>query len=488
MLERRPGVALAVAVTCSLLLSACTGSGESDRARPTLLASQKPVKAEANPFGLKWNWAQLDVLREGLIAAAGGASFYEFEWCGVEPREGERDFAEVDARVDGMVRLGYKPLLKIRTGACWVNGGGAGDTPAKRKRKTPSAMPEDLDVYKAFVADVVKRYSPKGVKAYAIENEVNARNFWRGTPEEYTELLRAGAAAVREADPDVAVLDGGLSSIGYGPVVAGDLLDAGRSDEAVAFWQAFFARRFDREEFVFEPADTPDELRRVLATEPAKRAREYFAATAEAAADLDAWQLHYYEPWEFLPTVLGAIRARVPAGLAIEAWEVGIAWPGGTFDAEAAAHETVQLLASGQALGVGRLIYLPAAYTPGGLRDEEIWRGLWEPTGKPRPAADAYLTLVKSSAGAVGVPVPVPAGNLAGVAYDHGAASKTVVWASGGSGRLTGPPPPGAKVVSLSGEDVKWPAAGLSLGAAPVVVELPLPATTAVQELAQRAA
>ena len=38
-----------------------------------------------------------------------------------------------------------------------------------RADKTESAMPQDLDAYKAFVSQVVKRYSAYGVDEYAFE-------------------------------------------------------------------------------------------------------------------------------------------------------------------------------------------------------------------------------------------------------------------------------------------------------------------------------
>jgi hypothetical protein len=48
------------------------------------------------------------------------------------------------------------------------------------------------------------------VQSYEIYNEENVPLWWDGTKEEYAQVLRSGAAAIRRADPDAQVLLGGL--------------------------------------------------------------------------------------------------------------------------------------------------------------------------------------------------------------------------------------------------------------------------------------
>ena len=104
-------------------------------------------------------------------------------------------------------------------------------------------MPRDLAAYQRFVSDLVKRYRPDGVTQYAIENEVNAQQYWAGTPAEYESLVRAAASAVRDADPKAQVVDSGISSVAMGMGITDRLLKAGQADAAVAAYQAYFARR-----------------------------------------------------------------------------------------------------------------------------------------------------------------------------------------------------------------------------------------------------
>lgn len=402
---RVPTVLIAALALASLVAS-CTsaelgqgggsaGGGRNGGGRESLLYDGPQIEARSHPYGLKWNWQHVGDLEDALASVAGGATFYEFEWCGIEPEQGERNWSEVDDVVASAQRLGYDVYLKIRTGSCWVNS--ATDEGAGDKSKTPSRFPDDPEEYEGFVAAVVERYEPRGVAAYAIENEPNATNFWRGTPEEYVELVRLGAEAVhRAAKGEVSVLDGGISSIGYGVAIASALLEQGRDADAVAFYDSYYARRFASETFVFPRVAGVAELRDVLSGMPAQRAIDYIEATARAMRYVDAWQLHYYEPWQRLADVVGYIRSITSPVQTVEAWEVGIAWPGPSYDEDVAASETAELLGAGRALGIGRLIYLPAAWSPGS-RGREIWRGLWEPDGTPRPAAEVYADAVSAA-------------------------------------------------------------------------------------------
>ena len=52
---------------------------------------------------------------------------------------------------------------------------------------------------------LANRYRGQGVY-YEIENEVNGEAFWKGTLEEYLELLRVGYYVIKKADPQAKVL------------------------------------------------------------------------------------------------------------------------------------------------------------------------------------------------------------------------------------------------------------------------------------------
>lgn len=56
-----------------------------------------------------------------------------------------------------------------------------------------------------FVETLANRYRGQGVN-YEIGNEVNEETFWKGTPEEYLELLKVGYDTIKKADPQAKVL------------------------------------------------------------------------------------------------------------------------------------------------------------------------------------------------------------------------------------------------------------------------------------------
>lgn len=497
MRRRLPGfLSIAAVVVAALLLAACSpkveGSGDEDSTTTTAAGTEAgddasadtadvpgrydgpEIHAEPNLVGLKWSWDTLNTIVEDVASVAGGSSFFEFEWCEAEPQPGTFDWNAVDDVVASTKRLGYTPMLKIRVGSCWVNGVTDAASRGTENKKTASKMPSDLDAYAVFVDQVVRRYTPMGVSKYAIENEVNAANFWDGTPEQYEILLRRGAQAVHAASPAAQVFDAGVSSIAYGVAICAEMIAAGRAAEALAFYQAYYERRFVRKQFVFKPVTTVADLQAVLDSRPAKRAVSFLKSTFEMAGVLDGYQLHYYEQPRDLDVVLDFVHRGVAPthpNIAIEAWEVGLAWPGDTYDTQVAAAETAKLFGIGFGGGVRSMVYLPAAYRPGGLRSEEIWRGLWEPDGTARPAAGTFAQVAAATSGTGVVTVPVSGKALRGVVFGRsGSESTLLAWSSSGAEVSLQVPATVTAVRDASGGD-RDATSTLRVGPDPVFVE-----------------
>src|SRR5581483_9135519 len=149
-----------------------SGSGSSTTSTTT---AAPPPLGKTNPLGAKWDWSRLDKFKPYLASIAGGATFYDFAWCDVEPTEGHRNWSTVDDVARQARDLGFELYLKVRTGSCWATVDSNGATGGRRARsgKDVSSMPVDVNKYEAFLTDTVKRFSPMGVHEYAIENEVN---------------------------------------------------------------------------------------------------------------------------------------------------------------------------------------------------------------------------------------------------------------------------------------------------------------------------
>jgi hypothetical protein len=472
----RPAGLIVLGLVVAMVAAGCTGADRRGSAVPPESGGVvpgyggPPIRRAANPIGLKWDWPNLDRYLPYVKELAGGTTFYEFEWCQVERQQGQRDWATVDRVVRSSQRLGYGLLLKIRVGSCWTTGGQRGEQRGD-KRKTISAMPEDLGAYQAFVRAVVERYRPLGVRRYAIENEVNARNFWAGTPQEYEQLLRLGARAVHDADPGALVLDSGIASPIYGTAIAARLLDQGRGAEAVAAYQRYYARRGPQ----YPTAASVEDLRVVLDRDLVRRGLDYLAATQRLAQEhaFDVYQLHYYEPWDNVPALLDYLRQTLPAGLPIEAFEVGMFWRGGPErqrnDQQLRAAEAAKVVALLLAGGVRQVTWLPTAAHDEG--DGELHFGLLDGDGAVRPAGEAVRRLAGSAGGTTWK--GLASERASGVAFGKGNTSTLVIWSNQGT-TLPATLPRGAKASTLSGVPVPWGRDGLRLGAEPVLINVPL--------------
>ncbi|WP_424535217.1 hypothetical protein ACOZ38_34430 [Sphaerisporangium viridialbum] len=467
-----------------LCATGCSGGPGSPAPGGTPAARQVPEQ----PFGLKWDGYQHPPRYDADIEAyGGGGTFHELVWCAIETRQGTRYWDLDDQVVAGLLAHGYRVLLRIRVGSCWASGRPTADRP----RIAVSYPPVDTAVYQAFVRDAVLRYAAKGVHMYGIENEIDARNMWGGDPLGYRDVGRAGAEAVRAADPGARLLDVGLTSGSYGVVVARTMLDAGQADRALAFYRTFYARGDGR----FPPAATAGELRAVIDSPPGLRATAAHAAAFELdrAGVFDAYQLHYYDSWAAVPDVIDYIRAQVGPVMPIEGWEVGSYWPGDDYDPVAHGVETAKLVTILLARGVKRVVYLPLFYKPGVVVSTEHWRGLYGVDDVARPAKTVFDQFRKRFPSGTWRPVARP--GLSGGLVDQGAMTSVVMWSTGGTvslppptgkttgkatgqttGETTGETPGEITVTDLpDGRSRPWSGGALDVGAQPVIVTLPSP-------------
>jgi hypothetical protein len=430
---KRAGALLLVA----LLAGACTGSADP---RAQLDRADPAPGASAVRLGVKWDWGRVEAYEPYLRGLNDGTTFYELVWCDIEPSPGVRNWTRIDEVVNRATALGFEMNLKIRIGSCWATNARLEARGAKEK--TPSLMPRNLDEYTDFVRAVVLRYAPLGVHRYAVENEPNGNGFWQPAVSDYERLVRLAAPVIRTADPQAIVLDGGLSATAYGAGVSQWLLDHRRDQEAGVAYHSFYARRFAvRGDLLPRATDLPA-LRAALRSEQAARNLAFLEATFRLAADgvLDAYQLHFYEPWDNVPLLLDYLHARLPANLPIESWETGIFWPDG--DEQAVPAETAKVLSLLLAGGVRRVIWLPARYDPQG-HAEEYRFGLFDHDDQPRPGA---LVLSDLSLALAGASVrKLPGDRLRGVALARHEQTVMLLW-SDSLTRLTGRLPAGTMV------------------------------------------
>jgi hypothetical protein len=388
---------------------------------------------------LKWNRFQPQTA-DFVRRTAGGWTFTEIEWCEVEPNPGQRDWSTLDEAVSSIRDLGHEPMIKIRTGQCWGTSapltGGFDRTEATFK--TPSTPPTDLPAYLAFVTDLVHRYAALGVHEYAVENEVDVTNFWAADVADYDRLVRQVAPAIRKADPEARVLDGGVSSTSYGVALAADQLASGDEDGALSTYQRYYSRRIRGGVSRWPLVSSVGSLRVQVNSEMGQRSVQAVDLATRLATEgvVDVYQLHFYETVEALPQLLDFLTDRIGGAAPIEAWEAGVAWPGSDYDQREHAEETYRLVALLLARGVRRIVYLPVAYTPGDRT--QVFRGLVLDDGTPLLAGHAWVALTDALAGLGDGTLTPLTGDLSGVAWSGANGDGAIVWATGEPTALPG--------------------------------------------------
>ncbi|OGV64204.1 MAG: hypothetical protein A3K19_31500 [Lentisphaerae bacterium RIFOXYB12_FULL_65_16] len=121
----------------------------------------------------------------------------DFDWAGVERKEGEWDFASLDETVAWAEAAGVQILPILDYDVKWAS-------PAYKH----------LDKWITYVRQVVTRYKDR-IRVWEVWNEQNLDGAWRDKPDaaNYATLLKATYRTIKEIDPELTVLHGGLAGI-----------------------------------------------------------------------------------------------------------------------------------------------------------------------------------------------------------------------------------------------------------------------------------
>jgi hypothetical protein len=463
---------LAVLAAAALVLAGCT-SDPKPSPEPTAPPSGGPTAAPTGRtvFGAHWDWNRYEQFEPYLRKLAGSSTYHELSWCDVEKSQGSPDWSALDRIAQRSRDLDIKLHLKIRIGVCWTTGGTAQHTRGQAN-KTESAMPRDLAAYQAFVGALVTRYKAYGVTTYAIENEVNAPQYWAGTPEQYEQLVRSAAEAIRRADPGARVADSGISSVAMGMGIAHRLLESGDAAKAVATYTAYFARRVGTRGKQIPAVSDEAGLRAALGHQVNARNIAYLAATERLldAGVVTVRQVHFYEHPDGIEALLEYLEAETPQGVPVEAWEVGRFEKSADADPAVVADEMTKVVSRLAAGGLTEIVWLPLAYNPGNRAGAEVRAGLLDPDGRERQAGVALAGLAGAARGATAAPVEQD--GLEGVAFSRRDGTRMVVWSP------AAPVPVNLRAHTL-GDGQPAP----SVGADPVLVESEQPLDKALDAL-----
>jgi hypothetical protein len=126
------------------------------------------------------------------------------QWQFVKIRPREYDWSTIDRFVKAAQAKQIEVLFTIRT---TFREGTIKRKPTRGTIQLQPINPPSVDAKEwiYFVETLANRYRGQGVN-YEIENEVNSEAFWKGSLEEYLELLKEGYDVIKKIDPQAKVL------------------------------------------------------------------------------------------------------------------------------------------------------------------------------------------------------------------------------------------------------------------------------------------
>ena len=175
--------------------------------------------------------ASAPVEREMRLMRRNGLGFVRVpvHWVDLQPAPDTTDLRPVDRIVRAAARAGLDVLPVVVRSPSWAASGPDLGSP-----------PRDPATYQAFLRTLVARYGPRGtlwselppaqrrpIRLWQVWSEPNLKWFWSAEPwaQRYVELLRAGRAALKAADPGARIMLAGLPN--QSPQALEALYDAG---------------------------------------------------------------------------------------------------------------------------------------------------------------------------------------------------------------------------------------------------------------------
>jgi len=198
-----------------------------------------PINIEENCIGFLTGNPQEAELINSIGAAWARPHSGPFAWGWIEPKKGEFDFGPVDEWVEKAQENKVAILATIWPYADWDQEqchssscevasedqfypwGEIGGIPKSR------CMPCSPEDYKAFLSKLVERYDGDGIddmpsllipiRYYEILNEPEMKEpdltFYKGTEEEYVEILKLSNEAIKSVCPECKIVQGGAAGI-----------------------------------------------------------------------------------------------------------------------------------------------------------------------------------------------------------------------------------------------------------------------------------
>ena len=163
-----------------------------------LILSMSPSALSDSPFGVVCPWA--GTKDAGIKWIRCGAGCTALDWGAIEKEHGVFDWKAADAEVRGIIAEGASPLPILGYTPKWASSGPDGSYP-----------PIVLHDWSDFVYHVVSRYKGK-IRYWEVWNEPDI-GFWKGTIEQYADLLKSAYVSAKKADPECRIVFGGTAGV-----------------------------------------------------------------------------------------------------------------------------------------------------------------------------------------------------------------------------------------------------------------------------------
>jgi hypothetical protein len=303
--------ALLTAVVCAFTIVIVLPSSAPRRVIVSESANINPLPttigfADSDIYGL----SQSDVNRQlGLMTVTNVKTVrLMIPWAGVEPFQGQLNWASVDKTINAAAAKNMSILAFINSTPTWAVA--PGGLPLSGRPASPAA-------YGDFVGKVAQRYKGK-ISAYEIWNEQNAVIFYSPAPDpaRYTDLLKAAYPKIKAIDPAAAVVVGGLGAvIDFGSVTINpvrfvtEMYAAGAKNyfDALAFHPYNYTLKFsDGMTVANSPVGQVIQMRQVMTTNGDDGKKIWITEYGEPTSAIDeAGQATYlkdmYTKWQELP-------------------------------------------------------------------------------------------------------------------------------------------------------------------------------------------
>ncbi len=161
--------------------------------------------SEDCPYGVNAHQASDQELE--LAAAAGiGWVRMDFNWYQFETSRGSYDWSVPDRFVGKAEELGLNVFATVAYTPSWAVSGSCNDSSGDEQQWCRNAVPASSSYWTDFVSAAVGRYGDR-IKHWGMWNEPNLSGFFRGTRDEYVDIILVpGSDAVHAACPDCYVL------------------------------------------------------------------------------------------------------------------------------------------------------------------------------------------------------------------------------------------------------------------------------------------